>query len=344
MNVLIRSLRQTLASLRMVGLLYGVTLVLGLLVALPFYQTLLAEDQNSTAFLNLLNGFDYTVYSDFMHRSGRAIRPLMSVGRWLGILYVFLSVFFAGGILRRFAAPADAFRAGLFWQACSQYVGRFLRLFGVTFLFVLVGAGVWLVAGALATVGLSDTLTERGLFWVGLSFFGLFVLTATLLLCIGDYAKVLMVRDGETKAFRAFGRAGRLVLRNPAKTYGLYWLLILAGTALFGLYFLIDGAVLMSGWLTIGVLFLVQQALIFCRVGLKVWSLGVSWAVYESLPKPVLPSIPVPAPVVAAEPEPLVPGDAPVAEAQPEPGEHGPLVPDEPKRVEPETPKPADEY
>ena len=299
MNALSASFRQTLGSLRLVGLLYGITLTLALLAALPLYNTLKIEDQNSLAFLNLLNGFDYTVFSDFMHRSGRAISPLMSVGRWLGVLYVFLSVFVAGGILSRFAQPpglrvAAPFHIGPFWSVCSQYVGRFGRLFGVTLLFMLVGAGIWLVAGLLVSTMLSDTMTERGLFWIGLIFFGLFVLTATLLLCIGDYAKVLMFREDERSAFRAFGQAGRLVWRNLGKTYGLYWLLIGIGTGLFGLYFLVDDLIAMRNWPTIIIMLVVQQALVFARVGLKVWSLGTACRVYETLPKPTLVVRPTP--------------------------------------------------
>lgn len=292
MAVLSASFRQTLGLLRLVGLLYGITFVLALLAALPLYNTLKVEDQNSRAFLNLLSGFDYTVFSDFMHHSARAISPLMSVGRWLGVLYVFLSVFVAGGILSQFAQSPGGVRRAVpfhmttFWAVCSQYAGRFGRLFGVTFLFVLVGAGIWLVAGSLVGTLLSDTLTERGLFWIGLVFFGLFVLTATWLLCIGDYAKVLMFREDEQNAFRAFGRAGRLVWRNLGKTYGRYWLLIGIGTGLFGIYFLVDDLITMHNWLTILIMLVVQQALVFARVGLKVWSLGTAYQVYETLPKP----------------------------------------------------------
>ncbi len=303
MNALSVSFRQTRASLRLVWLLHGITLVLALLAALPFYNTLLAEDQNSRAFLDLLNGFDYTVFSDFMHRSGRAISPLMSVGRWLGVLYLFLSVFVAGGILSRFAQLSGTrafapFHISTFWAACSQYAGRFGRLFGVTFLFVLVGAGIWLVGGSLVGTLLSDSLTERGLFWVGLVFFGLFVLTATLLLCIGDYAKVLMFREDEQNAFRAFGRAGRLVGRNLGRTYGPYWLLIGIGAGLFAIYFLVDDLITMRNWPTILIMLVIQQALVFARVGLKVWSLGMAYRVYEALPKPA----PVVRPMPIAEP------------------------------------------
>ena len=310
MNALFLSFRQTLGSPGLVWLLYGLTLGLGLLAALPLYNTLIAEDQNSLAFLNLLNGFDYTVFSDFMHRSGRAISPLMSVGRWLGILYVLLSVFVAGGILERFAQLSVAqtrvpLQVSTFLAACSQYGGRFLRLFGVTCLFVLVGAGLWLVIGTLVGMTLSDTLTERGIFWVGLVFFILFVLTATLLLCIGDYAKVLMFRENEHNAFRAFGRAGRLVWPNLGRTFGPYWLLIGIGTGLFGLYFLIDDLITMRSWPTILIMLVVQQALIFARAGLKVWSLGTAYRVYEGLPKPAPTVLPILVAEPADEPQPF---------------------------------------
>ncbi|MBD2752398.1 hypothetical protein [Spirosoma validum] len=310
MNALSTALQQTLRSAKLLWLLYVITLVLGLVAALPFYNTLKVEDQNSLAFLDLLNGFDYTIFSDFMHRSKRVIAPLMSVSRWLGLVYVFLSIFFAGGILARFTQftalrSPEPFSVGMFWQASSYYVGRFLRLFGVTLLFVIIGGGLWLVLGTLIGVALSDTFTERGQFWIGLIFFILFALTATFFLCIGDYAKVLMVQEDEHKAFRAFGRAGRLVLRNVGKTYGLYFLLILIGTGFFGIYFLIDDAILMSGWLTILLMLVVQQTLIFARVGLKVWSLGTAYAIYQVLPKPqpIAPPQPTPAPVQESTPD-----------------------------------------
>ncbi|GAB3021140.1 hypothetical protein [Spirosoma pulveris] len=308
MNSLVSSFRQTRQLARLLLLIYGVTLVLGLLAALPFFNTLKVEDQDSLAFLNLLNGFDYTIFSDFMHRSGRTLSPLVSVGRWLGLVYIFLSVFFAGGILVRFSQPANRFNSGLFWEGCAHYAGRYLRLFGVTLLFVIVGAGIWLVIGSLVSVAVSDSYTERGLFWIGAIFFALFAFTAILLLCIGDFAKVLMFLEDEHGAFRAFGQAGRLVLRHPGKTVGLYWLMILLGTALFGLYFLLDNAILMSGWASIAVMFLIQQALIFARVGLKVWWLGTAYTVYQALPKPTPVLRPVPVQVPMAKPD----GEAPM--------------------------------
>ncbi|QKZ15378.1 hypothetical protein [Spirosoma sp. KUDC1026] len=294
MNALSVSFRQLLGLLRLVGFLYAVTLVLGLLAALPFYNTLKSEYHDSLEFIKLLDGFDYTVFSDFMRQSQQTLYPLFSVGRWLGVFHLFLSVFFSGGILFCQAQAGSRFHIGTFWQACSHYFGRFLKVAGVTILFVLVNTIIWVLAGSLAIMAVSDPLTERGQFWIGITAFALFMLTTTLLLCVGDYAKVILFEEDDQRAFRAFGRAGRLVLKNPGKTYGLYWLLILIGTAVFGLYFLVEEHVTMSGWLTISLLFLVQQAVIFVRAALKVWSLGLAYNVYKILPKPAPVARPVP--------------------------------------------------
>ena len=272
-------LQLTLRSRPMLAVLYGATLTLGLLLALPFFSTLGAEAGNSLAPLQLLPGFDYTVYSDFMAQSQKAISPLLRVGRWMGLVYVMVNAFFSGGILYRFAQPGVSFRMVDFWRASSTYFGRYVRLLGVTALFVFSAGFIWLVIGSLAIVGVEDTLTERGLFWIGFGFFMLFALSVTLVLCIGDYAKVLMFREDETNAFRAFGRASGLVRRNLPATYVPYLLLMAVGACLFGLYFLIDDLIGMNNWPTIIIMVVVQQAFILSRVIIKVWNLGVVYAV-----------------------------------------------------------------
>lgn len=270
----------TLKSRPLLAVLYGFTLAMGLLVALPMYATLTSEDGNSLAPLQLLPGFDYTVYSDFMAQSRKAISPLLSVGRWMGLAYLLLSAFFAGGILYRFAQPGATFRMVDFWRAASTYFGRYMRLLGVSALFVFSAGFIWLVIGSLVIAGFEDTFTERGLFWIGFGFFGLFALAGTLVLCIGDYAKVLMFREDETNAFRAFGRAAGVVRRNLPATYGRYLLLIAIGTGLFGLYFLLDDLIGMSNWPTIIIMVVVQQAFILSRLLLKVWNLGIVYDLY----------------------------------------------------------------
>ncbi|QJD77701.1 hypothetical protein [Spirosoma rhododendri] len=298
MKHLALAFRQTIASLPMVGLIYALTLGLALLVALPLYSTLTTEAQGSLAFLNLLSGFDYTVVTDFMKRSGPAVKAVFGAVRWLNLTYLLLTIFLTGGILLRFAqltslqdrplGAGSRFRAGLFWEGCSHYVGRMLRLFGVTLLFVLVTGIIWIIIGILVGGAVSSEYSEREVFGVSILFFGLFAVTTTLLLCIGDFAKVLLFRADAHGAFRAFGQAGRFVLANPLRTYGPYLLFILIGTGFFALYFLLENMLPVDGWLMIAVLFVIQQVLIAVRVGLKVGWLGTAYGIAQTLPQPAV--------------------------------------------------------
>ncbi|OIN60181.1 hypothetical protein [Arsenicibacter rosenii] len=278
---MLTTLQQTLRSGRILTIIYLTSTVLGLLVAIPMYSTLTRLDGNSLAVNELLAGFDYTVFQDFMHEHGEAISPLLSVGRWTGVVYLFLSIWFTGGLLMMFARPSAPLSVNLFWQACLHYVRRYLRLFAVTLPFLLAAFLIPLLAGILVAVLAEEQFTERGLFWLVFGGFAVGFVLASLVLCVSDYAKVLLLKEDEQGSLRAFGKAGRLVLRHPLATLGRYWALIGIGTVLFGLYFLLDSLIGMDSWLTIILMLVVQQAFIFSRIVLKGWNLGIVYAVYE---------------------------------------------------------------
>lgn len=273
----------TRQSARIVWWIYGTNALLSLLMLLPAYATLGDEAGNSMAFTQLLDGFDYTVYSDFVAKSSAAVDALLSVGWWLGVLWLVLNVFLAGGILLRFAQPEQPIRASIFLAGCAQYFRRFAGLLGVILLFSGLLFIIVLLIGTLTGAALYNTVTEQELFYVGLVTLVVAVLISALVLCIGDYAKVLQFRQDDHNPFRAFGRAGRFVLAHPGQTFGPYLLLIAIGTALFGLYFLIDDLIGMRNWPTIIILFVIQQFLIAARIFLKVWSLGTACTVSNVL-------------------------------------------------------------
>ncbi len=280
---MLTTLQHTLRSGRILTIIYATSLVLGLLAAMPMYTTLTRLDENSLAFNELLPAFDYTVFQDFMHDHGQAVSPLLSVGRWTGIVYLFLSIWFTGGILMVFARPATPLSANVFWQACLHYVRRYLRLFAVTLPFLLAAFLIPLLAGILIAVLAEEQFTERGLFWLVFIGFATGFVLATFVLCISDYAKILLFQEDEQGSLHAFARAGKLVLDHPLATMGRYWLMIGLGTLLFGVYFVLDTLIGMSSWLTILLMLLIQQVFIFSRIMLKAWNLGLVYSVYESL-------------------------------------------------------------
>ncbi len=264
----------TLRQYRMLLLLHGITLLLALPVALGLFGAINSESDRSLAPLNLLSGFDYTVFTDFMNQHSGAIWPLVHTGWYAALTYLLVSVWTTGGVLNSFAT---GFRAGSFWQAGAYYFGRNVRLFGVTLLFAIPLLVVAILVGSLLVIAVEDTLTERGIALICFAVLAVFGLLLALLFCVANYARVMLFRTDDAVAFRAFGAASRFVRANLRATFGPYLLIMAIGGALFGLYFLLEAALPTRNWLLILLLTMVQQAFIFCRIALKVWALRVAF-------------------------------------------------------------------
>lgn len=271
-----------LRSWRMVLWLYGVNFVLGLLVLLPAYSTLRREMGSSLEYLKVLSGFDFTVYSDFRQAHGAAVDPLLTVGFGLGLLYALLTVFFSGGILVQLTDAGDhrqTFRLSRFLAASVHGFGRFFRLALCVCGFCLLLAFFFLLAGGLGGLSLSDHLNEEGLSYFALICLAVFSLAVLVVLCVGDYARILLFRRDETRAFPVFWEAMRFVFSHSQAAFGNYLLLLGVGLGCLGGYFLLESWIVTSGWAEIGLLFLVQQFFIFARIFLKSWTLATAMTV-----------------------------------------------------------------
>ena len=84
----ITGLRLALRSKRMISLIYLVTLILGLVVAVPFFGAVKEEVGNSMSVYSLLTDFDFTVFADFMLHSGDAIKPFVQQALWISAFYI----------------------------------------------------------------------------------------------------------------------------------------------------------------------------------------------------------------------------------------------------------------
>lgn len=271
---MISTLLQTLRQPKLLLVLYGITLLLALPTTLGLFGAINAETERSLAPLSLLNGFDFTVFTDFMNRHSGAIWPLVRTGWYATLTYLLVSVWTTGGVLNSFST---GFVAGPFWQAGAYYFGRNARLAGVTLLFAIPLMVVAILVGSLLVIAFEDSLTEEGISLLCIGVFVLFLLLLALLFCVANYARVMLFRSDDAVAFRAFGVAGRFVLANLRATFGPYLLLMALGAALFGLYFLLEAALPTRNWLLILVLLVVQQGFVLGRVALKVWALRLAF-------------------------------------------------------------------
>ncbi|MEZ0484812.1 hypothetical protein [Fibrella aquatica] len=282
--MLTRTFVNSLRQWPLLVLLFLLTLLPAMPVSLALFGTIDSEANGSLAPLAVLPEFNYTIFSDFMHDHGNAIWPLIRAGWWTAVLSLLVSVWARGGVLYSFT---NGFRAVSFWQSGTHYFGRNLRLLGVTSLFVLLWLVVLILVGSviglLLDVVFDDPFTERGYVAIGVAGSLVFGLVLVCLLCTSQYASVLMYHTDETAAFRAFRQSWRFIGQHRLATFGRYLLLILIGTALFGGYFWVESLVQAHNWLSIGLVFVIQQAFVFSRVALTVWSLRIAFDTSRTL-------------------------------------------------------------
>ncbi|WP_375447840.1 hypothetical protein [uncultured Fibrella sp.] len=291
--MLSQTFSNTLRQWHLLVLLFLLTLLPALPSALAFFGTLTSEGEGSLAPLQMLPGFNYTVFADFMHDHGRAIWPLIRTGWWTVVLSLLISIWAKGGVLY---SLTNSFSAVTFWQAGTHYFGRNLRLLGLTSLFVLLWLLVLILVGILVGLLLElvpgNSFSERGYVAIGAMGLLLFGFALIRILCTSQYASVLMYQQDETAALRAYGRSWRFVGQHARATFGRYLLLILIGTVLLAIYLLFESLFQAHNWLLIGLLFVLQQAFVFSRVVLNVWSLHIALINSNSLPHPVMRSVP----------------------------------------------------
>jgi hypothetical protein len=286
-TILSQAFNRTARNWKMVLTVFIVNLALGLMLAAPLYNVLQSEAQGSLEFNKLIGGFDLTVIIDFLSTSGKKLPPFWLLGFVLSLLYLVLNIFFAGGILSQFALRGT-FRISDFLKNSAQYFGKFLLVFLIELVALL---GVCIISFIFLGVVLlvSDGSTEPvQMAWLT-PFFLISGFLFTIVLNIGNYAKVILFKNLSLNAWLGFWKATNYIFQN-FKTMRIYWAIIAVAIILVLVYLFLESAIGMNSPFKIFVMFIVQQAFIFGRVFIKMWMLSGAFDYITLKPVPLAPA------------------------------------------------------
>ena len=268
---------------KLVTLLYSTTLLLTLVIAIPFGKTIENKAGYSGAIHNLLYNYDYTIYSDFMNQYSDAIQPFISTAVWIAVLYLIFTVFFTGGILKILKMNEASYFLSSFWKACAQYFSRFFRLaVYMIILHVILAIIVFLLLSMILDSAYNTVQSEASLFYIALAGVIIYLIFFIYLLAVTDYAKIMMFKYPEYRPLRTVVRAFAFVTKHLFSTFGLYKLLLVFPIILFIVYFIISSAIGMSNGFLILLTFIIQQIVIWFRVFTKVWFLGSEMDLFDT--------------------------------------------------------------
>jgi hypothetical protein len=199
----------------------------------------------------------------------------------LGLLYLLVQAFLAGGILTVFRAPQGSWSVRGLVHGSGFYFGRFLRLGLLVFLVdsCLLALNVPL-ARLVDTHAREEVSEVAALTWV----FGRYILLAIALLfvhMISSYAKVITVLEERSSALLAFVSSLFFCLGRLVRTAGHYALVLLLGAGLLAFWTFLDGSVGVTGYKTQLLAFLLGQAFIVGRLSLRLGLLGGQMEIYR---------------------------------------------------------------
>ncbi|MBN2088284.1 hypothetical protein JW964_01665 [candidate division KSB1 bacterium] len=261
--------RQVLKNWKMLILFYLINFIWALLITLPFSGMLTKSLGNSLAAKELLQGFDFQIFFEFLKDQPMAMPSLMKNLLFFSLLYLPLTLFFLGGVIKVLYARKQKFSFPFFLVGSYEFFGRFVKLFllwligvvGIVLFNMLVGGGINLI-----TKNFENEMIGFWFFWLrtGIVLFFVFLLNL-----VFDYARIITVCEDRENIFSTFRKAFSFFWHHKGKTLGLYYMILLYAVLLTVFYWLLAELLHFDKSISVVLVILVQQVYVLARFFIK---------------------------------------------------------------------------
>lgn len=259
---------QMRANKRMTLVFYLANFFFGLILLLPM-RAMLAHYLGDSAMNEKLAGnLDMDFLFEFLFNNENVVATQMGLLMIVPALYWLFGLFLSGGAFSVFASE-ERYTPSQFWSGAATYFGRFFRLalYGVPVLAVLFC--VQYLELGVQRIAWGKDAYQNVTYWGAWTRLGITSLCMMLFGAIFDYARIHVVMHGERKMRVSIWRGVKFTFGNFLVAFGLAFGGFLAGAVLLALYNPLANSFSAANGLIIFLLFLVQQAYIFCRMALK---------------------------------------------------------------------------
>lgn len=306
---LVKGFKATGKTSRMVLTLFLINFAVSLTLAIPMYHTLQESFGTSLVGERMARGFDYLWWQEFkdeargiestFHPSiigkGALLDNLQYLAQMrflelpssiliLGIIYLIIHTFLAGGIVSVFKPVKPRFTLSGFFQDAGRYFFRFfvLMLFSWGF-FLIIGLILFGVFLPVIDGVTHNAISEVGPFTLEILFSIIVLFLVFFVQMAFDYARIRVILEEETDIALTVGKAFGFVFRHLGSTLGLYYLIFLSSIILSVLYILIKGIIPQSHLMTVLLAFLIQQVFMFVLIWIRCWLYSSQIELYRYL-------------------------------------------------------------
>jgi hypothetical protein len=184
----------------------------------------------------------------------------------MGLIYLLLNTFFAGGIIEVFAVDYGHFTMRRFWAGCGAYFWRFFRLMLIS-LFFYGGAGlIYLVVRRMVNSAAAQATSYESFFYQRWGSLLLLIVMLGFVNMVFDYAKVRTVVEDSRSMFRETFKALGFSLRHLFSVSTLFLMIAVIGIVIFLLLVRLRDSIDQSSVITVIAAILLGQTAIAARM------------------------------------------------------------------------------
>lgn len=306
---LVKGLKRTGKIPRMVLTLLLINVVFSLVLAIPMYHSLQESFGSSLVGDRMARGFDYLWWQEFAEDArglDSTFRPsiigkgalfdnlqylvqmrvleLPSSVLILGLIYLLLHTFLAGGILSAFKGENPRFTLRTFFQEAGTYFFRFflLMLYSWAFFLIIGIIDAFVIYPIISRVA-ANAISEVGPFVLGILFSVIILFLLFFIQMVFDYARIRLVLEEEADIPQVVRDAFGFVFRHLGSTLGLYYLIFLITVVISLLYILLKEIITQSHLMTVLLALLVQQVFMFALIWIRCWLYSSQMELYRYL-------------------------------------------------------------
>jgi len=269
---------------RILIILYAVSVVFALVVAFPLLALVQTELGQSLLGASV-RPVDLMWIGEAVLKHQDALAAIAAGFVACGFAYLALQIFLNGGIVGRLLDREGPANLAAFAGDSGRYFWRFVRLFLVSLVFLIVTLGIVMrLVSALFAPLSASAVTE----WLPLILSNLHFLIALLLLSIVhmtiDYARIAVVADEERKALKALRHALTFLKKRFFRAWAIYLLIVAATVAGSVVFYIVLGALGAPAVVQIAAALVWMQLYIVFRIWIRALFVAAQAEFYRSHP------------------------------------------------------------
>jgi hypothetical protein len=286
-NVLSQGSRLVYLNLKFISLFILTNIAFAIALSLPLFSTVKESLVHSSINDRLSEGFDYLWYAQFRHifQSSLDVLPFV-IYATVGI-YVFIQVFFLGGLLSVLINTQKNHFVDFFYGGV-KYFWRFTKIMLISFSIYYIAISMLDYVGYLLNHWLADKQDVVLEFILQALRYVILIGVIAAINMISDFTKIIIAVKDSDYVLKEISESMKFIYNDFSKVFLVYFSIACIGAAGVIAYNVIDSALPRYPIYFLVISFIIQQFLIIFRLLIRMFFYSSAIVVYNDLTAPVI--------------------------------------------------------